>query len=208
LTAGTGAWMRSNRVLAGTLLAVLALCGCTGDGEEPGEDGSGQTATSAESVATETVSRTTPPPLALGFVITETSVTLSEGCRAAPVRRLLSRMLQAFNTGDAAGFARGFTEDGFFQPYVGTFSEIGLHGLQGRSAIEEFAAVRYEAGDGWTGRRLEPPQGDVGVAREAIYGLRLELSTFGEATGMAGAKLVIECQSGLVATWVGPPEVP
>jgi hypothetical protein len=135
-------------------------------------------------------------------------VELSPKCRPSVVRRLLIGMLDAFNRGESLRFAEGFASEGFFQPYPGTFPDIAQEGLVGEAQIEAFVRERHEARDGWSATELSPPLGEAGVDDEAVYGMTLVLTSAGNHAGVGGAKVVIDCRSGLVADWVGPPQAP
>jgi hypothetical protein len=118
-------------------------------------------------------------------------------------------MLDAFNRGDARRFAEGFVEqDGFFQPYPGTFQEIAQGGLVGDAQIERFVSQRHEARDGWSAKKLSPPTGETGTDDKAIYGMTLVLTTAGAGNSTGGVKVIIDCRSGQVRDWVGPPQAP
>jgi hypothetical protein len=104
-------------------------------------------------------------------------------------------MLRSFNLGDADRFARGFTSRGQFHPYT---ASIHGSGFIGRPKIAAFVRKRYAAGDGWTAIALHPPANFFGD--RAIYQLVLRVVNVGEG----GAKLVIDCRSGLLSAWVGP----
>jgi hypothetical protein len=83
--------------------------------------------------------------------------------------------------------------------------DVGDRGFVGRAAIEEFASERHKAGDGWTLTDLAPPLGRVGLPREGTYGegliVQQESAHFRK---QEGAKVVIDCATGLIQTWVGP----
>ena len=105
---------------------------------------------------------------------------------------------RAFDLARAPAFARSFTRGAYMQPYT---ASNPLLNLRGRSQISAFAARRGARGDGWTAVRLLPPIGEVGLPREAIYGVTLRVTWHG---GDTGAKVVVDCRSGLIARWVGP----
>jgi hypothetical protein len=133
--------------------------------------------------------------LTADFVLDGTQVPLPKGCRPSAVRARVESMLRSFNLGDGDRFARGFTPAGQFHPYT---ASIHGSGFIGRAKIAGFVRARYVARDGWTGTSLHPPSGDA-LRDRAVYLLRLRIA---EQAG--GAKLVVDCRSGLVHAWIGP----
>jgi hypothetical protein len=122
-------------------------------------------------------------------------------CAADTVTRRLVGMLDAFNTGRARAFSRGFTVSGRFEPYNGAPRRYVAtrHG-----AIESIVRARHQAGDRWTMFRVVPPADLNTGLGEAIYGLNLHVKRRGIASYDQGAKIVIVCASGRVRIWLGP----
>jgi hypothetical protein len=137
--------------------------------------------------------------LAADFVLDATQVRLPERCRPSAVRARVESMLRSFNLGDGDRFARGFTPAGQFHPYT-----VSIHGTGfiGRPKIADFVRARYAAGDGWTATALHPPR--VGLPWKAVYGVRVRVSHQTVAVAEQGAKLVVDCRSGLLRAWIGP----
>jgi hypothetical protein len=133
--------------------------------------------------------------LAPDFRLATAPVRFPKPCRAGTVETRVASMLRAFNLGAGDRFARGFSAAGRFHPYTASSSGTGF---VGRAKIAGFVGARHAAGDGWTGLSLHPPAG--GVSRgTAAYLLKLRL-----ADRVGGAKLVVNCRSGLLRAWVGP----
>lgn len=136
------------------------------------------------------------------FRVAPTRVDLPARCKPAAVRRSVARALSAFNLGDGEVFAKRFISGGQFHPY--TRSITGL-GFLGRRTITRFVRARYRAGDGWTATRLFTPQTPVGLPSRAVFGVDLRVSYQGAAVAEhVGAKLVVDCRSGLLEIWGGP----
>lgn len=184
--------MRHSRQLVGTLgvLAAVVLAVVTiaflwpfDDSEQPAEG-------------------FTVPAATGNFSVGATRLRLPPKCRPAPVRRRLLEMLTLFNTGDGNAFVEHLaTPD--FHPYT---SQIAGIGFQDRDQIIEFIADRHAAGDAWSATRLYPPQAQASGPHKAIYGLEIVVSQHGERIRRprTGSKIVVDCRTGLVLTWVGP----
>ena len=127
-------------------------------------------------------------------------------CRPASVTARLRAALSGFNRGRDSEFARQFAMRGLFHPYDITEQE-----LVGRVAIARFVDARYRRGDGWTGTTLRVPGRTEtrmfsGVRRKvASYRLGLLLSNPGMALVASSADVVVDCSSGLMHRWTGPP---
>jgi hypothetical protein len=137
--------------------------------------------------------------VAAAFVLDATQVRLPKRCRPPAVRARVESMLRSFNLGDGDRFARGFTPAGQFHPYT---ASIHGTGFIGRPKIAGFVRARYEAGDGWTATALHPPRS--ALPWKAVYGVRLRVSHQMVAVAEQGAKLVVDCRSGLLRGWIGP----
>lgn len=144
---------------------------------------------------------TNAPARSADFRLGSTTIRLPKSCRPAAVKRRVIVAVAAFNVGRADAFAHAFTKRGEFHPYS---ASIGA-GFIGRARIARFVNDRYRAGDGWTATRLQPPRGSVGLPKWAVYGLSLRVGHQGTLLGEeVGAKLVIDCASGLLTRWIGP----
>jgi hypothetical protein len=97
--------------------------------------------------------------------------------------------------------SRHFTKRGQFHAYTGTIHGTGS---VGRAQIARFAAARAAAGDGWTATVLHAPVGKPAPPTRAVYGLGLRIYRNGLAARSGGAKLVVDCRSGLLLKWIGP----
>jgi hypothetical protein len=73
-------------------------------------------------------------------------------------------MLELFNAGRGDEFVASLTTPSF-HPYP---SQVAGIGFQTREEIVEFITDRHAASDAWSASRLYPPQGRVGLPREAI----------------------------------------
>jgi hypothetical protein len=106
--------------------------------------------------------------------------------------------VEAFEDGGARSFAAAFMEHGQLSPYG-----VGGRGDVGHGAIEKFVSERHEAGDGWTLTELIPPLGRLNLPRMAAYGVGVIVQGNGFRRE-EGAKVVVDCASGLILAWVGP----
>jgi hypothetical protein len=140
--------------------------------------------------------------LSRDFRLAATPLRLPVRCRPRAVKARVATALRAFDLAGAKTFARQFTTGANMQPYTASRPFIDL---KGRAEIANFATRRAARGDGWTAVKLEPPTGTAGLPAEAIYGLTLRTTWAGTA---AGAKLVLDCRTGLIARWVGPAIAP
>jgi hypothetical protein len=141
------------------------------------------------------------PARTADFRLGSTTINLPKACRPAAVNRRVSAALASFNAGRADAFAHAFTKRGEFHPYPASIAA----GFVGRLRIARFANDRYRAGDGWTATRLQPPRGSVGLPKWTVYGLSLRVGHQGTLLSeQVGAKLVIDCASGLLRRWIGP----
>lgn len=145
------------------------------------------------------------PTLTPEFAVRSTSIELPGECGTDAVRERVVDAVEAFNSGQAESFAASFLEGGGqLSPY-----DVGGSGFVGRERIAGFVTDRYRGGDGWTLTALWPPVGRVGLPREAAYGV--DLIVVQKSSGFRraeGAKVVIDCASGLIRAWVGPPFAP
>jgi hypothetical protein len=133
--------------------------------------------------------------------VTPTRVTLPPKCAPERVRKSVVGALVAFNQGLGEDFGRHFVRGGQFLPYSRSIKEAFV----GRRAIARFTKLRYSAGDGWTAGRLYTPQTSVGLPTKAVYGVAIRVSHQGRAVSEElGAKLVLDCNSGLLRFWGGP----
>jgi hypothetical protein len=183
------AWRLVAVAVIAALASTLAACD-SGESERP--------TTRAETTSSSPV--TTAPPTTPSFSVARTPVELAARCRPRPVRQLVVAMLTAFNLGAGGVFADGFIKP-IFHPYS---FRIAGSGFTDQDSIVSFVAERHQAGDGWSAIKLQPPTGEVGLPDEAIYGLDLRVSQRGALVRRGGAKLIVDCRSGLLVTWVGP----
>jgi hypothetical protein len=134
--------------------------------------------------------------LAPTFRLGRASAMLPTRCRPASVERRVSAALAAFDAGQGPRFAAQFTRAGSLRAY--TSMRVPARGR----SIARFVSERYAAGDGWTALALAPPKS--GAAPSAVYGLTLQVRSPGAPVARAGAKLLVDCGSGLLRGWVGP----
>jgi hypothetical protein len=140
--------------------------------------------------------------IAAEFRLGSTRIALPKPCRPAAVKQRVRAALSAFDAGSGDAFARSFIPRGSFHPYTASFPGAGF---VGQARIARFASARYRSGDGWTATRLLPPRGTVGLPKWAVYGLEFRLTYQGGLVAeRVGAKLVVDCRSGLLQGWVGP----
>jgi hypothetical protein len=140
------------------------------------------------------------PTAAPGFLIAPSPRSLPRKCAVAWVKRRVFGIVGAFDAGLGDRFLRGFARSRIsFEPYDRPVQ---------RRAIASFVSDRYRRGDGWTATRLSPPVGRAGLPAEAVYGVELRLSRAGAVSRTSGAKVVVDCRSGLVRRWVGPVQAP
>jgi hypothetical protein len=133
----------------------------------------------------------------LDFRLNTQSSRLPQPCRPASAFGKLRSALSGFNAGLGPAFGKHFVRGARFHAY--TAAEPGR---RGRAAIARFVSRRYDAGDGWTGTALRPPRRTG--ARTVVYGVDLLLSSLGKPLTSSGAKVVFDCRSGLIRSWIGP----
>jgi hypothetical protein len=147
------------------------------------------------------------PPVAPDFMIGSTTVRLSGRCAPDRVARHLISRLDAFDSGRARAFSRGFLARTtparlIFNPYDTEALPGYRSALKTRAGIERIARALYRRGDGWTATRLQPPTGKA--SSRAIFGLSLRITRPGSSAYSAGVKLIIACESGRITRWNGP----
>ena len=136
------------------------------------------------------------------FRLGPTSIELPKRCKPAKVKPRVRAVLVAFNLGGGDDFAKHFLRRGQFHPYT---ASISGNGFSGRARIARFVSARYQAGDGWTARRLFPPRGAVRVPKWTLYRVELRIAYQGTAVSEpSGANLVVDCATGLLRSWSGP----
>ena len=199
--------LRIATLLTAVSAAVLLLPACFGGGSNEASTEANALPTMTEPVTVTVVAdEPTAPALAPRFkFLWPTSLELPPKCRPDVAKARVVGAVQAFNSGHTDSFAESFIETGGqLAPY-----DLGGRGFVGREAIEGFASERHEAGDGWTLTDLAPPLGEIGLPRETAYGagliVRQEAAQFRKP---GGAKIVIDCASGLIRAWIGPPHGP
>jgi hypothetical protein len=121
-------------------------------------------------------------------------------CATKRMKSRLVTMLEAFNSGQGTSFALYFSRRGNMQTYM----TGGFAIFKGRDAIGRHVIQRWLRGDGWTAFELNVPSDP----HENVFSLKLRLSAHGIGTRELGAKIVVDCGSGLVDQWVGPAFAP
>jgi hypothetical protein len=149
------------------------------------------------------------PPVSAGFTVGTTTVSLSGRCAPDRVAQTLITRLDAFDSGRARAFSRGFIASATaarstFNPYSGEALPAYRPSWKTRPAIERVAQALYRRGDGWTATRLQPPTGTASPPGKAIYGLFLRVTRRGFAMYSTGVKLIVACDSGRITRWNGP----
>jgi hypothetical protein len=149
------------------------------------------------------------PPVAPDFTIGATTVPLSGRCAPDRVARHLILRLEAFDSGRARAFSRGFPASvrsarWIFNPYAGEALPGYRASLRTRPGIERIVRALYRRGDGWTATRLGPPTGAASPPGRAIYGLSLRVTRRGFQPYDAGVKVIVACDSGRITRWNGP----
>src|SRR5437879_4887733 len=119
------------------------------------------------------------PPVAPNFTIGSTTVPLAGRCAPGRVARHVISRLDAFDSGRARAFRRGFPASNkparwIFNPYAGEALPGYRPALQTRPGIERIARALYRRGDGWTATSLQPPT-DTASPGRPIYGLSLRV---------------------------------
>ncbi len=148
------------------------------------------------------------PPVAPDFSIGSTTVALTGRCTPDRVARHLISRLDAFDSGRARAFSRAFpagtkSARWVFNPYDDEALPGYRSALKTQPGIERIARALYRRGDGWTATRLLPPCGSASSSR-ATYGLSLRVTRRGLPSYDAGAKVIIDCDSGRITRWNGP----
>jgi hypothetical protein len=121
-------------------------------------------------------------------------------CSTERIREQLTWMLWAFNTGRGHAFASFFTGG---QSAMHTYTTNGSASFRGRRSIAAHVFERWLLADGWTAYELHVPNGAGNV-----FELGLRLSSHGTITRDLGAKIVVNCDRGLIQHWVGPAFAP
>jgi hypothetical protein len=116
------------------------------------------------------------------------------------MRDQLTWMLWAFNTGQGQVFASFFSGG---QSSMHTYTTSGSASFRGRRSIARHVFERWLLADGWTAYELDVPSGAGNV-----FELFLRLSSRGTITRDLGAKIVVNCDRGLIQHWVGPAFAP
>jgi hypothetical protein len=135
--------------------------------------------------------------LSPAFRVAGGSARLPAPCRATRVRSAVRDVLTSFDNGRGTVFAARFAARARLRAYG---SEVN-----GRRALMRFVRTRYEAGDGWTASRLEPPRRTDERPEQAMYRLRIAVSLQGSVVSRdATARLAVNCRTGLLGRWTGP----
>lgn len=120
-------------------------------------------------------------------------------CGAASARRRIESLLHALNYATAWPFAANFSPRGTYQPYTASLKRP----LHGRLRISIYAAGQMAHVDGWTATSLLGPLDKTKAA--ATYRVGLISYVNGDAYGAGYAHMTLDCVSGLIAKWAGPP---
>jgi hypothetical protein len=124
---------------------------------------------------------------------------LSSGpCGADSARKRVYSLLHALDYAHAYPFALNFTNNGRYLPYTASLKKARV----GRLRISIYAAARMAAVDGWTATSLLGPLDHL--KKTATYRVGLVSYLNGEAYGAGYAQMVLDCRSGLIASWTGP----
>lgn len=147
------------------------------------------------------------PPVAPDFTIGSTTLPLSGSCAPDRVARHLIARLDAFDSGRARAFSRGFLSRAtsatlIFNPYDGERLPGYRPSSRTRPGIERIARGLHARGDGWTATRLQPPTGSAGD--RAIYHLSLRVTRRDAPPYNAGVKVIVACDTGRITRWNGP----
>jgi hypothetical protein len=119
-------------------------------------------------------------------------------CGSDSARRRIISLLHALDYAHAYPFAQNFTETGRYLPYTASLTKARV----GRLRISIYAAVRMSAVDGWTATSLLGPLDHTRTT--AVYRVGLVTYLNGDAYGAGYAQMVLDCKSGLIASWTGP----
>lgn len=171
----------SPRRVAGLAATALCLAGCVRGGAE-----------------------VAPPSLdAAPSATQQSSATLFGPCQPAAVAERMSAFVNDITRHDGAKIALHFLVspelrwevNEHFDPPNGTAGA-----LRSREQIKRFADDIREV---WHVTDLAPPAGTAGLPDTAVYGVALRI-TSGSQEREGGAKLVVDCASGMISHMVGP----
>lgn len=166
------------------IMTVLLVAGCTNT-----------TPTTTDSRPAPSPGSPSPSPPPAG-----TTLSLPPNCRPQAVTARLRSVVAALDRGDGQGLAAAFT--------VNTHWEVYQHfapapPLTSRAAIASFAQQTSARHDRWQLAALEPPVGNGGLPDTAVYAASITVRNNSLYTH-SGAKVVIECRTGLIKRMVGP----
>jgi hypothetical protein len=181
------------RVPSALLAAVCAGCG------------GGTTAT------TPTTGARAPTPagtLSTAFPVAseQGELRLPESCSLARVEARLRALAADVTSGDGSAVAANFLATSRFrwEVYEHLDPPNGVKGaLQTSDDVESFVHDIHSKGTVWSFRAAVPPVGAAGLPQTAVYGLDLMVRSGGRERA-AGAKVVVDCASGLIGHMVGP----
>jgi hypothetical protein len=120
-------------------------------------------------------------------------------CGAVSARKRVVSLFHALDYATAYPFALNFTSNGTYLPYTASVKKP----LAGRLRISIYAAGQMAHVDGWTATSLLGPLDRT--AKTAVYRVGLVNYVNGNAYGAGYAHLTLDCASGLIAAWAGPP---
>lgn len=181
------------------ILAVAGVCllaGCV-DGNRMAESPPGGTPSPSMNASS----------LVAPLVASSPGVELPGPCGVESVGRRLAMLIQAVNRRDGKALARSFQFGpdlrwetyGHFDPPNGTAG-----GLRTRVEIEAFVDELSAGREVWTNAALVSPLGSAGLPEVAGYGLSFTVVRGGGAEIAAGAKVAMDCRTGLITHMVGP----
>jgi hypothetical protein len=118
----------------------------------------------------------------------------ADPCGQAAVSKRLGMMVAGLNGGRGDRFAAGFTPTGRWQPYTKT---VAPPGVVGRRKITLLATISIGAEVEWQLSRLHRAAG-------GRYSVLVTVSANEHRFGRGTTKVVVDCGTGLVRSWIGP----
>jgi hypothetical protein len=134
------------------------------------------------------------------------SLSLPGKCALPYVRRRLQNLAADVSAGNGTAVAANFLAGPEFrwEVYEHMDPPNGSKGaLRTRAAVAVFASIIRARHTVWTFAGVDPPVGNAGLPETVVYGLSLTIKS-GRQERAAGAKVVIDCESGLINHMVGP----
>jgi hypothetical protein len=102
-------------------------------------------------------------------------------------------MLASYNFGSGQQVARSFAPEASLR-----VARDGERPIRGRQRIAAFVNRRYMVGEGWTAVTIARPSIRSG---RATYRLTIRLTHQGKIRGMRRVAQMLNCRSGLIASW-------